>query len=95
MDAGIVCLKKGASLNSEYGPVWNHLGLAYQKQGKHREAVKAFERATQVMPSDRVAWQHLAEEYRAVGEIVNADRAAARAQSLPKETPKPSTKKNS
>jgi tetratricopeptide (TPR) repeat protein len=95
MEAGIACLKKGASLNSEYGPVWDHLGLAYQKQGKHQDAVKAFERATQVTPTDRLSWQHLAEGYRALGQIAKADRAAARAQSLPKEAPKPSSKKNS
>jgi len=28
-------------------------------------------------------WQHLAEEYRAVGRLQDAERAAARAQSLP------------
>jgi tetratricopeptide (TPR) repeat protein len=53
IDAGISHLRQGASLNSSYGPVWEHLGLAYRKKGSHREAAKAFERATQLMPTAR------------------------------------------
>lgn len=84
VDAGIRHLRTGASLAPKnYAPVWGHLGLAYQKKGMHREAVKAFERAVQIMPSYRAAWQHLAEEYRALGQAVKADQAAARARSLP------------
>ena len=83
VDAGISYLRKGSSLNPKYGPVWEHLGLAYQEKGNHRDAVKAFEKATQLMPNRRPAWQHLAEEYRAVGRMQDAQGAAARAQSLP------------
>lgn len=70
-------------MNPNYGPVWEHLGLAYQEKGNHHDAVKAFEKATQIMPTRRPAWQHLATEYRAVGRIQDAQHAAARAQSLP------------
>jgi len=45
--------------------------------------VKAFEIATQLAPNRRLPWQHLSEEYRAVGRLQDAERAAARAQSLP------------
>lgn len=84
VDAGIKHLRTGANLAPKtYGPVWNHLGLAYQKKGMHREAVQAFERAVQIMPSYRAAWQHLAEEYRALGQGAKAEQAAARARSLP------------
>lgn len=84
LDAGITHLRLGASLAPKnYGPVWEHLGLAYQKKGLHQEAVKAFERATQIMPGYRPCWQHLAEEYRALGRMPEASRATARAQSLP------------
>jgi len=83
LDAGISYLRRGASLAPNYGPVWEHLGLAYQKKGNHRDAVKAFERATQLAPNRRLPWQHLSEEYRAVGRLQDAERAAARAQSLP------------
>jgi Flp pilus assembly protein TadD len=75
-------LRKGASLNSSYGPVWEHLDLAYQKKGNHKEAMKTFERAIQLMPNAPRPWQHLADEYRLAGRSVDADRAAARAQQL-------------
>jgi tetratricopeptide (TPR) repeat protein len=84
LDAGITHLRLGASLAPKnYGPVWEHLGVAYQKKGLHRDAVKAFERATQIMPGYRPCWQHLAEEYRALGRMPEASRATTRAQSLP------------
>ena len=84
VDAGIKHLRTGANLAPKtYGPVWNHLGLAYQKKRMHREAAQAFERAVQIMPSYRSAWQHLAEEYRALGQTAKAEHAAARARSLP------------
>ena len=43
-NAAIGYLRKGASLNSSYGPVWEHLGVAYQKRGRHRNAVDALEK---------------------------------------------------
>jgi Flp pilus assembly protein TadD len=86
-------LRKGASLNSSYGPVWEHLGLAYQKKGNHKEAIKAFEKATQLMPNAPRPWLHLADEYRLAGRPVDADRAAARAQQLGPGTPKLAKKK--
>ena len=60
----------------------NHLGVAYKKQGRHREAVSALEAATRLLPSSQLAWQDLAEAYQATGRTVDAQRAAARAQSL-------------
>ena len=81
-DAAIGYLRKGASLNSSYGPVWEHLGVAYQKRGRQRDAVDALERATQLMPTSRYAWQHLAEAYQPTGRTSDALRAAARAQKL-------------
>ncbi|MFZ1220606.1 MAG: tetratricopeptide repeat protein [Chthoniobacterales bacterium] len=84
LDAGIQHLKTAASLAPKnYAPVWEHLGLAYQKKGMHREAVKAFEKATQISPGLSLAWRHLAEEYRALGQTAEADRAAAHARSAP------------
>ena len=81
-DAAIGYLRKGASLNSSYGPVWEHLGVAYQKRGRHRNAVDALEKATRLMPTSRYAWKHLAEAYQATGRSADAQRAAARAQQL-------------
>jgi Flp pilus assembly protein TadD len=69
------------------------LGLAYQKKSSHNEAVKAFERATQLMPTAPRPWQHLAEEYRLVGRAADADRAAVRAQQLGASAPKSINKK--
>lgn len=84
LDAGIRHLRLGASLAPKnYGPVWDHLGVAYQKKGLHRDAVKAFERATQIMPGYRLAWQHLAAEYRILGQVAEANRAEARARATP------------
>jgi tetratricopeptide (TPR) repeat protein len=84
IDAGITHLRLGANLAPKtYGPVWDHLGVAYQKKGQHAEAAKAFERATQIMPNYRLSWQHLAAEYRVLGRGADAARAASRAQSLP------------
>jgi cytochrome c-type biogenesis protein CcmH/NrfG len=57
--------------------------MAYQKQGRHGDAIKAFERATQIMPSSRHPWEHLSQEYLAVGRAADAQRAAGRAQQLP------------
>ena len=84
LDAGITHLRLGASLAPKnYGPVWDHLGVAYQTKGLHADAAKAFEKATQIMPKSRLSWQHLAAEYRALGRTADATRAASRAQSLP------------
>ena len=69
-------------MNSSYGPVWEHLGVAYQKRGRHRDAVDALEKATRLMPNSRYAWQHLAEAYQATGRSAEAQRATARAQQL-------------
>jgi tetratricopeptide (TPR) repeat protein len=85
IDAGIQHLRKGADLAPKtYGAVWEHLGLAYQKKGMHAEAVKAFERAVQIMPGYGPAWRHLAAEYRVLGKVAEANQAEARARSLPK-----------
>jgi len=95
VDAGITHLRLGANLAPKnYGPVWDHLGVAYQKKGQHAEAVKAFERATQIMPQYRLSWQHLAAEYRAVGRGADATRAASRAQSLPSTSNQARTRKS-
>jgi tetratricopeptide (TPR) repeat protein len=82
VDAGIEHLRKATGLAPKtYGAVWEHLGLAYQKKGMHREAASAFERATQIMPNYGPAWRHLAQEYRAIGKTAEAAQAEARARS--------------
>ena len=84
VDAGIQHLRTATNLAPKnYAAVWEHLGLAYQKKGMHREAVKAFERATQISPGFTLGWRHLADEYRALGQPAEADRAAAHARSAP------------
>ena len=94
LDAGIEHLRKGADLAPKtYGAVWEHLGLAYQKKGMHREAVKAFERAAQIMPTYGPAWRHLADEYRALGRAADASQAEARARSAPVEKTGPKSKR--
>jgi predicted Zn-dependent protease len=86
-NAAIGHLQKGASLKSNYGPVWEHLGVAYKKQGRNPEAVTALETATKLLPSSYLAWKHLAEAYQATGRTADAQRAAARAQKLGGGTP--------
>ena len=82
VDAGIQHLRTATSLAPKnYGPVWEHLGLAYQRKGMHAEAVRAFEHAVQIMPNYRPAWQHLALEYRALGRTADASQAEAKARS--------------
>ena len=84
VDAAIQQLRTATSLApGTYSPVWEHLGLAYQKKGLHRDAIKAFEHAVKISPRYGQAWRHLAEEYRAVGQVAEANQAAARAKSLP------------
>jgi len=82
LDAGIRRLRTAAGLAPKtYGPVWEHLGLAYQRKGMHADAVKAFEHAVQIMPNFAPAWRHLAVEYRALGRVADATKAEARARS--------------
>ena len=84
LDAGIQHLRTAASLAPKtYAPVWEHLGLAYQRKGMHQDAAKAFEHAVQVMPNFGQAWRHLAEEYRALGRTADANNAEAHARSAP------------
>ncbi|HEY1581591.1 MAG TPA: tetratricopeptide repeat protein [Chthoniobacterales bacterium] len=45
-EAAIDHLRIGARLNQNYAPVWERSGLAYVKEGRHGEALTAFERAT-------------------------------------------------
>jgi tetratricopeptide (TPR) repeat protein len=85
VDAGIKHLRTAASLAPKnYAPVWEHLGLAYQRKGMHADAAKAFERAVQIMPSFGQAWGHLAEEYRALGRTADANNAESHARSSPR-----------
>jgi len=84
VDAGIKHLRTATSLAPKtYAPVWEHLGLAYQQKGMHAEAAKAFEHAVQIMPTFGLAWRHLAQEYRALGRVADANQAEARARSAP------------
>jgi tetratricopeptide (TPR) repeat protein len=84
IDAGIQHLRTATSLAPKtYAPVWEHLGLAYQRKGLHSDAAKAFERAVQIMPNFGQAWRHLAEEYRALGRVADANNAEAHARSAP------------
>ena len=76
------------------GAGWEHLGLAYAKQSRHRDAVSSFERATKLMPNYKQAWEHLAEEYRVVGRPADARQTAARAAQL-KNTPAKVAKRKS
>ncbi len=92
-NAAIGYLRKGASLNSSYGPVWEHLGVAYQKQGRNRDAVSALEMATRFLPSSLLAWRHLADAYQATVRRVEAERAGARAQQLGSAAPRTNKKK--
>jgi Tfp pilus assembly protein PilF len=87
-------LRKGARLAPHYGPVWEHLGLAYARQGHHREAAKSFERATKAMPNYKLAWQHLAVEYQALGQPAESQAATARAAQLKSAAPSPAHKKH-
>jgi predicted Zn-dependent protease len=80
-------------LNTEYGPVWEHLGVAYQKQRRNKEAVVGVENATRLLPSSYLAWKHLAEAYHSSGRMAEAQRAATRAQRLGGAISKPSKKK--
>jgi len=86
-------LQKGAGLNSGYGPVWEHLGVAYKKQGRHYDAVNALEKATRLLPTSPLAWRHLAEAYQATGRDADAQRATARAQQLGSAAPRTNKKK--
>ena len=89
LDAGIQHLRTATNLAPKnYAPVWEHLGLAYQRKGMHSEAAKAFEHAVQIMPNFDQAWRHLAEEYRALGRTADATNADAHARSAPKSGPK-------
>jgi tetratricopeptide (TPR) repeat protein len=84
VDAGIQHLRTATSLAPKtYGPVWEHLGLAYQRKGMHGDAAKAFEHAVHIMPTYGQAWHHLAEEYRALGRTADANNAEAHARSAP------------
>src|SRR5439155_869592 len=84
---------EGRNLDSSYGPVWEHLGVAYKKQGRNRGAVSALETATRLLPSSRIAWQHLAQAYQATGRNSDVRRAAARAQQLGGAAPNVAKKK--
>ena len=75
--AAITHLRKSISLNPNYGPGWQQLGFAYQRQGRHSDAIGAYERATRIEPNSRLAWQNLAIEYRALGRAADGARAQA------------------
>src|SRR5205807_8870492 len=77
VDAGIDHLRKGTAKESNYAPGWHYLGLAYQKQALHQDAVKSFEKATRLAPSWAEPWENLAKEYQALGRSADAERAAA------------------
>ena len=45
LDDAISYLKRATSLNPQYPEAWEHLASAYQNQGRHRDAIKAFKKA--------------------------------------------------
>ena len=77
-DAAISHLQEAVRLNPNYGPGWEQLGFAYQKLGKHFDAIKAYERSVQLDPNSKKTWRQLGQEYRAVGRTADAERAYAR-----------------
>ena len=43
-------------INPQFAGAWYDKGLALVSQGKHDEAIKAFDRAIELNPKDAVAW---------------------------------------
>jgi protein O-mannosyl-transferase len=56
------------------------LGTVYGMMGRNADALPYFERATQLDPSNKMAWRNLAAAHSALGNTTKAAEAAARAQ---------------
>jgi O-antigen ligase len=59
-----------------------NLGLARQRLGEHAQAVRAFERAVEIVPSDGEAHFYLSESQRALGQRQAAEASLRRAKEI-------------
>jgi len=81
-------------LNPDHRPYYlDTLGVIQLKLGKVREAITSLRGSTETIPRDQPdllaeAFQHLADAYRAVGDIPAADSALERRRQLKPEAPK-------
>jgi Tfp pilus assembly protein PilF len=77
---GAWCLKWSKSEPGNY-LAWFNLGFAYEKMGRHREAIEAWREAVRLKPDNAIAWFNLGVVYGNLGrhrEAIDARREALR-----------------
>ena len=70
--------RKALDLEAKNHITWNFVGLCENSLGRTREAIIAYDRATQIEPSFKEAWANLAQAHRDGGDRVNAEKHLAR-----------------
>lgn len=73
---------RASKLNPELSPLQSTLGLIYQGTGKQEEAVKSFQKALLLDPTNNTASGGLAKSYQALGQFDRAEAAYSQAINL-------------
>ncbi len=74
-DEGMTLLQKACELDPENGEAQFQLGAIYKRAKRPADAVKHFEKATAVNPSDARAWDYLALSLETVGELDRVEKS--------------------
>ena len=76
---GLADFRKALDIEASNHITWNFVGLCENSLGHTREAIIAYQRATQLDPTFKEAWANLAQAHRDAGDRANAERIFARA----------------
>jgi len=76
---GLTDFRKALDLEANNHITWNFVGLCENSLGHTREAIIAYQRATQIDPNFKEAWANLAQAHRDGGDRVGAEKIFARA----------------
>jgi len=65
-----------------YKEAWLNKGVALKQQGKHEEAIKAYDIAIEIYPQFATAWNYKGNSLKELGRDIEADAAFAKAKEL-------------
>ena len=75
-------LEKAVEYGMTDAETYLNLGTAYGMVGQNEKAIPNFEKAVQLDPQYRTAWQNLSIAYRAIGDVARAEECARKADAL-------------
>ncbi|HQN30615.1 MAG TPA: tetratricopeptide repeat protein, partial [Methanothrix soehngenii] len=69
-------------INPQYAMAWIGKGNALDDQGKHNEAIQAYDKAIEINPQYAMAWYNKGVTLKSLGRTAEADAAFSKAKEL-------------